>query len=108
MPAWGVTNMPLTVESVNASTVRSYISFSVADCVPPLSKFELLRVLDIKPRTPMTSMCLDLSAINHLFLLKYVRVHGFLLELPKKFGKLKHLMTLDMLKPWLGLVLVNN
>jgi hypothetical protein len=41
-------------------------------------------------------MCLDLSAINQLFLLKYVRVHGFRLELPKKFGKLKHLMTLDM------------
>jgi len=42
------------------------------------------------------SIPLDLSAINHLFLLRYVRVAGFCLQLPKKFGNLKHLMTLDM------------
>ncbi|XP_066364990.1 disease resistance protein RGA5-like [Miscanthus floridulus] len=98
--AWGVTNMPLTVESVNASTVRSYISFSVADRMPPLSKFELLRVLDMEDDS-LPRRCLFLSAVNHFFLLKYVRVHGFLLELPKKFGKLKHLMTLDMPNSWL-------
>ncbi|CAD6334831.1 unnamed protein product [Miscanthus lutarioriparius] len=92
--------MPLTVESVSASTVRSYISFSVADCMPPLSKFELLRVLDMEDDS-LPRRCLYLSAVNHFFLLKYVRVHGFLLELPKKFGKLKHLITLDMPNSWL-------
>jgi hypothetical protein len=39
--------MPLTGESMSASTVRSYISFPVANCMPPLSNFELLRVLDM-------------------------------------------------------------
>ena len=44
---------------------------------------------------------MPVSAINHLFLLRYLRVWGFRVELPKKFGKLKHLMTLDMSQPWL-------
>ena len=49
----------------------------------------------------MHFVCLDVSAINHLFLLRYLRVWGFRIKLPKKFGKLKHLMTLNMSQPWL-------
>ena len=44
---------------------------------------------------------MPVSAINHLFLLRYLRVWGFRVELPKKFGKLKHLMTINMSQPWL-------
>jgi len=34
------------------------------------------------------------------FLLRCLKVNGFCLKLPKKFGKLKHLMILDMSEPW--------
>ncbi|CAD6273176.1 unnamed protein product [Miscanthus lutarioriparius] len=94
-------DMALTVESMSASQVRTYVSLRVADCMPPFSKFELLRVLDMERSFSMDLICLDVSAINHLFLLRYLRVWGFRVELPKKFGKLKHLMTLDMSQPWL-------
>ncbi|CAD6273181.1 unnamed protein product [Miscanthus lutarioriparius] len=94
-------DMALTVESMSASQVRSYISFCVPDCMPPLSKLELLRILDMKHRFCVEPMCLDLSSINHLFLLRYLRVWDFHAEPPKKFGKLKHLMTLDMSEPFL-------
>lgn len=77
------------------SQVRSYNTFPAADCMPSLSMFKLLRGLD-----------LDLSAINHFFLLRYLRVRGFGLELPKKFGKLEHLMTIDL--SWAGLYLSNQ
>ncbi|WVZ95951.1 hypothetical protein U9M48_041651 [Paspalum notatum var. saurae] len=96
-------DMALAVESMNPSLVRSYNSFRAANCVPPLSKFELLRVLDMHQGSSIMesgSKCLDLSAINHLFLLRYVKVSGFHLELPKKFGKVEHLMTLDMSHAW--------
>jgi hypothetical protein len=45
-------------------------------------------------------MCLDISGINHLFLLRYLKATGCRLKLPKKFGKLQHLMTLDMARNW--------
>ncbi|XP_066363146.1 disease resistance protein RGA5-like isoform X1 [Miscanthus floridulus] len=89
-------DMALTVESMSASQVRSYISFPAAKCMPPLLRFGLLRVLGMEHSFSMEPMCIDLSAINHLFLLRYLRVRNFRVELPKKFGKLKHLMTLDM------------
>ncbi|CAD6273180.1 unnamed protein product [Miscanthus lutarioriparius] len=94
-------DIALVFERMNQSQVRSYNFFPAADCMPPLSKFELLRVLDmdqldsyryVRPE----STCLDLSSINHLFLLRYLRVAGFRLVQPKKFGKLKHLMTVDI------------
>ncbi|KAG2534806.1 hypothetical protein PVAP13_9NG085700 [Panicum virgatum] len=100
-------DIALVIERVTQSQVRSCKFFSAADCMPLLSKFELLRVLDmdgpgsyVRPEY----MCLDLTAINHLFLLRYLKVSYFRLVLPKKFGKLKHLTTLDIestiLCPW--------
>ena len=101
-------DMALTVESMRASQVRSYISFPAVDCMPPLSMFILLRVLDIDQGSYAgpQSLCLDLSAINHFFLLRYLRVRGFRLELPKEFGKLEHLMTINL--SWAGLYLSNQ
>ncbi|KAJ1261320.1 hypothetical protein BS78_09G020200 [Paspalum vaginatum] len=88
-------DMALGVDRMNPSQVRSYTSFSAADYMPQLSKFELSRVLDMDCGF-IAGKPLDLSAINHIFLLRYVKVFGFRLELPKKFGKLEHLMTLDV------------
>ena len=85
---------------MSASQVRTYISLRVSDCMPPLSKFELLRVLGMERSFSMDLMRLDVSAINHLFLLRYLWVWGFRVELPKKFGKLKYLMSLNLSQPW--------
>ena len=94
-------DIALVFERMNQSQVRSYNFFPAADCMPPLSKFELLRVLDMDQLDSYRYMrpestCLDLSSINPFFLLRYLRVAGFRLVQPKKFGKLKHLMTLDI------------
>ena len=91
-------NIALVLEKMSLSQVRSYNSFPPVDCVPLLSKFEHLRVLDIDHGSYAApeSVCFALSAINHLFLLRYLKVRGFHLELPEKFGKLEHLMTLDI------------
>ncbi|WVZ95949.1 hypothetical protein U9M48_041649 [Paspalum notatum var. saurae] len=96
-------DMALAAERMNPSHVRSYTSLHAANSVPLLTKFELLRVLDMDqgPIVGSQSKCLDLSAINHLCLLRYLKVWGFCLELPKKFGKLEHLITLDMSRTWL-------
>ncbi|KAF8666394.1 hypothetical protein HU200_053501 [Digitaria exilis] len=87
------------VERMRGPHVRSYNSFPAADCIPPLSKFEHLRILDMMGRrsgTDPENMCVDLSAINELFLLRYLKISHFHLKLPNKFGELKHLMTLDI------------
>jgi hypothetical protein len=96
-------NRDLAVERMNLSQVRSYYMFHPdPKCAPVLSKFELLRVLHLELGTlgAPNSMCLDISGINHLFLLRYLKATGCRLKLPKKFGKLQHLMTLDMERIW--------
>ncbi|WVZ95942.1 hypothetical protein U9M48_041643 [Paspalum notatum var. saurae] len=95
-------DMALAVERMNPTHVWSYTSLHAANCMLPLLKFELLRVLDmdVGPIVMRQSKSIDLSAINHLFLLRYVKVAGLSLELPKKFGKLEHLMTLDTSGAW--------
>ena len=67
-------DIALVFERMSQSQVRSYNFFPAADCMPPLSKFELLRVLDMDQLDSYRYMrpestCLDLSSINHLFLL---------------------------------------
>ncbi|RLM98088.1 hypothetical protein C2845_PM06G28470 [Panicum miliaceum] len=97
-------NMAPAVERMNLSQLRSYMFYPAAKCVLVLSKFELLRVLhlEIGYYGGHDSECLDLSnSISHLFLFWYLKVRGFRLKLPKKFGKLQHLMTLDLAANWL-------
>ncbi|CAN6342804.1 unnamed protein product [Urochloa humidicola] len=91
-------DMAPAVKKMDPSHIRSYNSFLASACMPPLSKFQLLRVLNMDHTSSATpeSSCLSLSAINHLFLLRYVKIRGLRLELPNKFGKLKHLITIDM------------
>lgn len=91
--------MAPTVERMSLSQLRSYMFYPAAKCALVLSKFELLRVLHLELDSYGSddSECLDLSnSISHLFLLRYLKVRGFRLKLPKKFGKLQHLMTLDV------------
>ncbi|XP_039839351.1 disease resistance protein RGA5-like isoform X2 [Panicum virgatum] len=92
-------NMALAVERMNLSQLRSYMLYPAAKYVPVISKFELLRVLRLESDSygRKDSECLDLSnSTSHLFLLRYLEVSGFRLKLPKKFGKLQHLMTLRL------------
>ena len=93
-------NMAPAVERMNLSQLRSYMLYPAAKYVPVISKFELLRVLrlELGDFGRLNSECLDLSnSISHLFLLRYLKVSGFRLKQPKKFGKLQHLMTLEMI-----------
>ncbi|CAN6355990.1 unnamed protein product, partial [Urochloa humidicola] len=96
-------NIPPAMERMSLPQVRSYMFYPAAMSVLLLSKFELLRVLhlelDFMGRS--NSTCLDLSGISHLFLLRYLRVKGFHLTQTKKFGKLQHLMSLDIAWNWL-------
>jgi len=99
-------NMAPAVERMNLSQLRSYILYlyPAAKYVPVISKFELLRVLLLESDSygRKDSECLDLSnSTSHLFLLRYLKVSGFRLKLPKKFGKLQHLMTLHLAMNWL-------
>ncbi|CAL4982849.1 unnamed protein product [Urochloa decumbens] len=97
-------DMPPATERMNLSQVRSYMFYRAAKCTLVLSNFELLRVLDMEIGSygGSASTCLDLSCISHLFLLRYLNVRGFVLKLPKKLGKLQHLMTLNMAFSRLG------
>ncbi|CAL4892346.1 unnamed protein product [Urochloa decumbens] len=97
-------NIPSGTERMSLSQVRSYMFYRAAKCALILSKFELLRVLNLELDSyggGPDSTGFDLSGISHLFLLRYLKVRGFHLRLPKKFGKLQHLMTLDVTSNWL-------
>ncbi|KAL6897947.1 hypothetical protein ACP4OV_006906 [Aristida adscensionis] len=89
---------------VSLSQVRSYTSFPASDYMAPLSKFEVMRVLALDNGNIISenSELIDLTAIDHLFLLRYLKVRAFRVKLPKKFGKLKHLMVLDLAFVGLG------
>ncbi|RCV18634.1 hypothetical protein SETIT_3G317600v2 [Setaria italica] len=91
-------NGNIALESLRLKKVRSFTTFPASDCMqPPISKFELLRVLNLQTNPSPDSQCLDLSAISNLFLLRYLRARGFRnLKLPEKIGKLQNLMTLDL------------
>ncbi|CAN6333888.1 unnamed protein product, partial [Urochloa humidicola] len=92
-------NIPSATERMSLSQVRSYMFYRAAKCALALSKFKLLRVLNLELDSyggGPDSTGFDLSGISHLFLLRYLKVRGFRLRLPRKFGKLQHLMTLDL------------
>ncbi|CAM0149983.1 unnamed protein product [Urochloa decumbens] len=95
-------NIPPAMERMSLPQVRSYMLYPAAKSVLGLSRFELLRVLHLDHGISWgpKSTFLDLSGISHLFLLRYLKVSGFRLKLPKKFGKLQHLMTLDVAMNW--------
>lgn len=91
-------NENLALENMRLEKVRSFTTFPASECMqPPISMFKLLRVLNLQMNPSPDSLCLDLSSISNLFLLRYLRARGFRhLKLPEKIGKLQNLMTLDI------------
>ncbi|RLN28776.1 hypothetical protein C2845_PM05G18570 [Panicum miliaceum] len=91
-------NIALVVDKMSLSQVRSYNSFPAVHCMPLLSKFEHFEGFGHRPRLICSAricmLCFICSKSPIPFEVPEVR--GFRLELPEKFGKLEHLMTLDI------------
>jgi hypothetical protein len=80
------------------SQARSYAQFGDAKYTPPLSQFKYLRVLLFEfPVGWATTV--DLTAIGHLFVLRYLKVYApsAKLLLPTEIQGLAHLETLDLI-----------
>jgi hypothetical protein len=82
------------------SQVRSYAQFEGSKYTPPLSQFKYVRVLlfQFPSGWDMTDTTVDLTAIGHLFVLRYLKVSAPLakLLLPAEIQGLAHLETLDL------------
>jgi hypothetical protein len=79
------------------SQVRSYAQFGRSKYTPPLSQFKYLRVLLFEfPIGWVTTV--DLTAIGHLFVLRYLKVYAPSAELllPTEIQGLSYLETLDL------------
>ncbi|CAM0947981.1 unnamed protein product [Alopecurus aequalis] len=81
--------------ATSMSQVRSYAQFGESKYTPPLSQFKYLRLLlfEFPDRWDTT---VDLTAIGHLFLLRYLKVLGrsASVALPTEIKGLVHLETL--------------
>jgi hypothetical protein len=83
--------------ATNMSQVRSYAQFGRSKYTPPLSQFKYLRVLSFEfPYGWDTTV--DLTAIGHLFVLRYLKVSAPSAELllPTEIQGLTHLETLEL------------
>ncbi|VAI53106.1 unnamed protein product [Triticum turgidum subsp. durum] len=92
--AGGATSDTLTT---SMPQVRSYAWFGESQYTPPLSQFKYLRVLTFEfPYYWKTTV--DLTAIGHLFLMRYLKVLALLagVALPAEIQGLVHLQTLDI------------
>ncbi|XP_045085488.1 disease resistance protein RGA5-like [Aegilops tauschii subsp. strangulata] len=81
--------------ATSMTQVRSYVQFTKSQYTPPLSKFKYLRVLAFEfPSLLQTTI--DLTAIGHLFLLRYLKVSGtyVVVAFPAEIQGLVHLETL--------------
>nr|UBY07104.1 NBS-LRR disease resistance protein [Dasypyrum villosum] len=79
------------------SEVRSYARFRGSKYTPPLSQFKYVRVLAFEfPYNWKTTI--DLTAIGHLFLLRYLKVSAstVVVALPAEIQGLIHLETLEL------------
>ncbi|CAM0947993.1 unnamed protein product [Alopecurus aequalis] len=83
--------------ATSMSQVRSYAQFGESKYTPPISQFKYLRVLlfNFPDKWVMT---VDLTAIGHLFLLRYLRVLAESAEVahPAKIQGLVHIETLEL------------
>ncbi|KAM3317510.1 hypothetical protein ACQJBY_035295 [Aegilops geniculata] len=83
--------------ATSMSQVRSYAQFEESKYTPPLPQFKYLRVLAFEfPSRLKTTV--DLTAISHLFLLRYLNVSARLavIALPTEIQRLLHLETLEL------------
>nr|XP_051211398.1 disease resistance protein RGA5-like [Lolium perenne] len=86
--------------TASMSRVRSVALFQHAICVmPPLWKFEVLRVLDLEGcDMPESWYTINLKYIGNLLHLRYLRLNdSYIRELPVEIGKLQYLLVLDLL-----------
>ncbi|KAM3299327.1 hypothetical protein ACQJBY_040694 [Aegilops geniculata] len=86
--------MPTT----SMSQVRSFTAFSPAiSKIPPLSKFQVLRVLDLEGCDLGGSPGVDLRHVEKLLHLRYLGLRGTKVgKLQMEIGKLQFLQTLDL------------
>ncbi|XP_037455146.1 disease resistance protein RGA5-like [Triticum dicoccoides] len=83
--------------ATSMSQVRSYAWFAESQYTPPLSQFKYLRVLAFE--FPYNwKMTVNLTAIGHLFLLRYLKVSAISagVALPAEIQGLVHLETLEL------------
>jgi disease resistance protein RPM1 len=82
-------------ETEDLSHVRSVIAFGDAyKRMPPLSKFPLLRVLDLEGFPSYNNHPRDLRRLRHL---RYLQLRGYLeTEVLEEIGNLQYLKTLDL------------
>lgn len=83
--------------SVRMSHLRSLICFGFLKCVPSIAEYGLLRVLTLHVWADKDKMSFDLSTIQELFQLKYLKIACNVgVKLPDKIRRLKCLETLDL------------
>ncbi|PNT65859.1 disease resistance protein RPP13 [Brachypodium distachyon] len=97
LSAGGAATPGLTAPATSLSQVRSFARFGDSKYTPPLCLFEYLRVL-VFEFSGYLDMTIDLSAIGHLFLLRYLKVsaESASINLPVEVKGLVHLETLEM------------
>jgi hypothetical protein len=82
-------------EGIPLSPVRSLIFYGLVECMPSVTEFEVLRVLNIEFWGDQEE--LDLSGISQLFQLRYVQITtDIAVKLPAKMNELKYLETLEI------------
>uniref|UniRef100_M8CTJ6 Disease resistance protein RPH8A n=2 Tax=Aegilops tauschii TaxID=37682 RepID=M8CTJ6_AEGTA len=84
------------LETVALTQARSLNFWGPAECIPPLSNFQLLRVLHLDVSEFMAKH-FDLSSIGNFFQLKYLRIVGiWYKKLLKELRRLQNLQTLQI------------
>uniref|UniRef100_A0A0E0QY97 NB-ARC domain-containing protein n=2 Tax=Oryza rufipogon TaxID=4529 RepID=A0A0E0QY97_ORYRU len=83
--------------NIRTSEVRSLTFFGLCKCMPSLTEFKLLRVLNLQLSGHVGDELLDLSGISELFQLRYLKIAcDIRTELPSQMRGLKYLETLQM------------
>lgn len=83
--------------NIKRSQVRSLTFFGLLRCMPSITDFKLIRVLNLQLVGHLGENTLDLTGISVLFQLKYLKiVCDICIELPNQMRGLQLLETMDM------------
>ncbi|XP_047042780.1 disease resistance protein RGA5-like [Lolium rigidum] len=84
-------------ESMITSQARSLLFCGFLKLLPSIVNHQFLRVLILCVWADHDKMSFDLTGINELFLLRYIKIEGNItVELPSKIRDLNHLATLEV------------